>query len=878
MSFLDYLDHKDTRSEWSDPIAPVEAYILILSQIPTAVLEHEDFHKTIRDVPTLVDMAYEREIGQDYVKLYFSKLPDREAFRVWINVLVNRLRPQSTPEVTVHVQHVGKCFERNWLNDWTVDDVTSWLRNLNPEFVQYCAAFRQEAVNGAKLVQLTAEMLKTGLGVWNSSHRLHIMKEIEARRKDRRIDPRESMTSENSKYLWISPRTKDKLSTLFESNIGHMPSTMKHSAFIHQTPYHADGGSWYPDAHWKPPQTTSKSVPQQYCSPKRVDKKKEHDRIGLISGSVKPSKSFLSVWGIILLFTAAFQLITAMVLYNSVQDRSAIVVIVVTLQILLSGCLSVASCFFVKKFGVICLADMMKFYLTTILWFAGLYLMVWCFDAKSVVVQDEEIYEDGLEMMVTFIFMSTQIQSLVFFDQAYCRNSFADVLILIQLILAMLSLSIVMQHVMERTLWERNKPAEEAETEGDESAHFIHDRLNHTPLSDQVCAFCPRLQRFWSEVHWTWILPEVLILSTLSFVSVYFISDGSPLEETSSGSCALASVFSILEFSILYNSWKCARNAMVSMEPWFFLRFIIALSLFWAGIYFLIEASSNGTFQFPGSDGSYYSKIRVFIYFSFSIQLHHGSGVNLVPAKWFGQVPVIIQLLLSTPCMAVLLIEAFLWIPSIKSYGGTTKLLASSQGYGSGNQMGSKTSKRTTGGNQMESKRSKRANGGNHTDSRRNRRTNGGTSKETQENHRTAGGNNKDSKRSLRTAGGNHVDTKRNPRTNGGNHSDSRRNLQSNGGTRKKNRRSQRSEGGNHKETSRSLRVAGGNHVDTKRNQRRNGGLHRKAIRRLSEPGVVRTSARESQHKAQSSQPDTGMYLSNDEIFDMIGEVSNSSG
>jgi len=854
---MSHLDYKDIRSEWSENMGSLEAYILILSQIPTAVLEHEDFHNTIRELTTLVDMAYERELGQDYVKLYFKKLPDREAFGVWINVLVNRLRPQSTREVTVRVEHVGRCFESNWLNEWTVDDVTSWLRNLNPEFVQYCAAFRQEAVDGAKLVQMTAETLKTALGVWNSSHRLHIMKEIEAKRKDRSRDPRESMASENSKYLWI-PRTQDKLSTLFESNIGHMPSPMKHTAFIHQTPCYLSSGSWYPDAHWQPRETTSKRATQQYCSPKRVDKKKEHvdkkkefERVGLISGSVKTNKSFLSVWGIMLLLTAAFQLITAMVLYNSVQDRSAINVIVVTLQILLSGCLSIASWYFVKKFGEICLADMMKFYFTTILWFAGLYLMVWCFDGKSVVVQDEEIWEDGLEMMITFISLSTQIQSLVFLDQTYCRNSFADVLILIQLILATLSLSIVMQHVMELTLWERNKPAEEAEIEGDESAHFIHDQLNHTPLSDQVRALCPRLQRFWSEVHWTWILPEVLILSTLSFVSVYFISDGSPLEETSSGSCALASFFSVLEFSILYNSWKRARNAMVSMEPWFFLRFIIALSLFWAGIYFLIEASSNGTFQFPGSDDSYYSKIRVFIYFSFSIQLHHGSGVNLVPAEWFGQVPVIIQLLLSTPCMAVLLIEAFLWIPSIKSDSGTTtKLLASSQGYGSGSRLETHRNLRTAGGNHMESKRSKRPDGGNHTDSRRNRRTSGGKLKE--------------SKRSLRVTGGNHVDSKRNQRTNGGYHTDSRRNRRTNGGTRK--------------ETQRNERTTGGNHKDSKRSLRATEGVRGKEIRRLSEPGVAKPSARVSHHKSQRQLRDTGVYLSNGEIFDIIGEVSTSSG
>merc|ERR1719317_944199 len=77
------------------------------------------------------------------------------------------------------------------------------------------------------------------------------------------------------------------------------------------------------------------------------------------------------------------------------------------------------------------------------------------------------------------------------------------------------------------------------------------------------------------------------------------------------------------------------------------------------------------------------ARVWCIVYFSLSTQLHHGCGVNFLSERWIGQIPIITQLLLSTPCLAVLLSEALLRIPSGKqSRCSSTKDPATPMCYG----------------------------------------------------------------------------------------------------------------------------------------------------------------------------------------------------
>ena len=47
------------------------------------------------------------------------------------------------------------------MTSWTVDEVCNWLSNLSLE--QYCASFRENAIDGTELFNVTAEILANDL-------------------------------------------------------------------------------------------------------------------------------------------------------------------------------------------------------------------------------------------------------------------------------------------------------------------------------------------------------------------------------------------------------------------------------------------------------------------------------------------------------------------------------------------------------------------------------------------------------------------------------------------------------------------------------------------------------------------------------------------
>ena len=49
------------------------------------------------------------------------------------------------------------------MNSWSVDEVCKWLNDLTLD--QYCEIFRENAIDGAELVNITAETLANDLGI-----------------------------------------------------------------------------------------------------------------------------------------------------------------------------------------------------------------------------------------------------------------------------------------------------------------------------------------------------------------------------------------------------------------------------------------------------------------------------------------------------------------------------------------------------------------------------------------------------------------------------------------------------------------------------------------------------------------------------------------
>ena len=53
--------------------------------------------------------------------------------------------------------------QRKKLVTWSVDDVCSWLTSLDLEL--YCESFRQNAIDGVELSNMTGEVLASDLGI-----------------------------------------------------------------------------------------------------------------------------------------------------------------------------------------------------------------------------------------------------------------------------------------------------------------------------------------------------------------------------------------------------------------------------------------------------------------------------------------------------------------------------------------------------------------------------------------------------------------------------------------------------------------------------------------------------------------------------------------
>jgi hypothetical protein len=65
--------------------------------------------------------------------------------------------------------------------EWTIAEVSDWLRSIAPAYAQYCAAFAENGVNGFTLLELEPEWLKE-LGVASPIHRTRLLGEIKRHR------------------------------------------------------------------------------------------------------------------------------------------------------------------------------------------------------------------------------------------------------------------------------------------------------------------------------------------------------------------------------------------------------------------------------------------------------------------------------------------------------------------------------------------------------------------------------------------------------------------------------------------------------------------------------------------------------------------------
>lgn len=61
----------------------------------------------------------------------------------------------------VHTQEPKK--QRKKLVTWSIDDVCSWLISLDLDI--YCESFRQNAIDGMELSNMTSEVLASDLGI-----------------------------------------------------------------------------------------------------------------------------------------------------------------------------------------------------------------------------------------------------------------------------------------------------------------------------------------------------------------------------------------------------------------------------------------------------------------------------------------------------------------------------------------------------------------------------------------------------------------------------------------------------------------------------------------------------------------------------------------
>jgi len=67
-------------------------------------------------------------------------------------------------------------------NDWTEDEVGAWLATVSAETAVYAAMFKENNINGKRLLRLTDEKLKS-MGVTSLGIRDDILTELEELKK-----------------------------------------------------------------------------------------------------------------------------------------------------------------------------------------------------------------------------------------------------------------------------------------------------------------------------------------------------------------------------------------------------------------------------------------------------------------------------------------------------------------------------------------------------------------------------------------------------------------------------------------------------------------------------------------------------------------------
>ncbi|XP_057293961.1 WD repeat, SAM and U-box domain-containing protein 1-like [Hydractinia symbiolongicarpus] len=92
--------------------------------------------------------------------------------------------------------------QQKLLRTWSIEDVCSWLHNIGLE--QYVEIFRTNAIDGTELLQITDDMLMTGLGIGPLGHRNKILREVKSIRK--------SETEGNIPDEFLCPITRELMS------------------------------------------------------------------------------------------------------------------------------------------------------------------------------------------------------------------------------------------------------------------------------------------------------------------------------------------------------------------------------------------------------------------------------------------------------------------------------------------------------------------------------------------------------------------------------------------------------------------------------------------------------------------------------------------
>ncbi len=93
------------------------------------------------------------------------------------------------------------------VEDWTEQDVGSWLAEINPNFKQYCDSILDNCVNGLVLLDVSENDLVSEIGM-KPMHAKRVVKEIESRKQQKSPPPNPSSSS-NSNNPGLAHETFD---------------------------------------------------------------------------------------------------------------------------------------------------------------------------------------------------------------------------------------------------------------------------------------------------------------------------------------------------------------------------------------------------------------------------------------------------------------------------------------------------------------------------------------------------------------------------------------------------------------------------------------------------------------------------------------------